>query len=163
MKRLSTVADPAAALAEFLGMAPTDAQGPGRKETLLQYYSKRYWNDRIAIRYRIIRCRHEQNWEALVESGRSEGQKAPLVIHAIMEAAAEAWAEESDEFKAELEAEREAEYSKAKEESSKMKDAPIEGASSEQTPEEYQQYVMRFLFFLFFFFSFAVFYSLVLD
>ncbi|EIM83121.1 uncharacterized protein STEHIDRAFT_160724 [Stereum hirsutum FP-91666 SS1] len=105
MKRLSVVADPAAALTEFLGMSSTD------------------------------------DWEALVDSGRSEGQKTPLVISAIMEAAAEAWAEESDKFKAELEAKREAEYLKAKEESSKVKDAPIEAASSEQTPEEYQHYI----------------------
>lgn len=55
-----------------------------------------------------------------------------------MEAAAEAWAEEPDEFKAELEAEREAEYLNTKEESSKAKDALIEAASSEQTPEQYQ-------------------------
>lgn len=56
MKRLSIVADPAAALTEFLGMSSTDVQGPGRKKTLLQYYSKRHWNDRITIRYRIVRC-----------------------------------------------------------------------------------------------------------
>lgn len=141
MKRCSRVADPAAALAEFLGTPAPDAPGQGRKKTLLQYYSKRFWNERIVIRYGIIRSRDEQDWEALVDAGLSADQKAPLVISAIVEAAAEAWAEESDEFKAALEAEREAEYSKVKE-------APSESIPAEHTPEEYQQYVVHFYVFI---------------
>lgn len=132
MNRCAKVDDPAAALSEFLDAPAPDSQGSIRKKTITQYYSKRHWTERILFRYQIIRSRDEQDWEALVTTGLSEGQKPPKVISAIMEAVAEAWAEESDEFKVELETEREAEYS------TPVKEALKESEPMERTPERYQ-------------------------
>lgn len=95
-------------------------------------------------RYRALRSRAETEWEELVESGQAEGQKAPEIITAIMQAVADAWAAETDEFRESLTAERDAEVAEAKEGAKKafdMEDLMAVDGAGARTPEQYQKYV----------------------
>lgn len=116
------------------GVSGNDKACLPRKLGVVKYYMARYWDTVIKPTFEDIRDRNNSIWNAMVASGKADGQKKPEAVAAQNEAVAKHWAAETLEFKERMKAERDAERKEVEDGIHRL----MSPTDEERTPEEYQ-------------------------